>query len=537
MSASAFPIGMSSIGVPNPLSLFSSSSASKYAPVRMGSEDCIRRIKQIAKEISAKSPSKDIDGKFRCGVTLETMKEPTLISPCGHVFDRISTEGPVEAPVITCPNCRVPFQFRTPVLLIKNLIEKSEEEERIPTMAHFKRENKRLEKIYFQTGKECEEEQEYDEALIAYTQAFLHVNKSEAYAVLPKLYVKMDQKERAALAYLHLAMYQIEEGKIKEVIETLESAKQIAPNLLEIDVLLVSLALGVNPPQEQINEVLLLASTQKNPEDAIAIYKQVIAVSPRQLDVYAVLCPLIKEPLERNYLLLQAAGYAEQEGKAELALKFRNDAEIIIYPTSISKEDWINPAAFLAKLPKTQALQEFLLAPCPIYGNEGKMAAETHIVVARPKNILINDTLVSFTLTALNKLDTDSGGVGCIYVPDILKFENDLSSSLEIEFEWLVMTKDIFPESRNKSYEVQRNLVEAKGYQVPGFLDVVTCVLWEIRNSGTRFYTEGRYARCHEMIEGYHVIVGGFDLRGVYVFVDYLGENGESMGVAGLRKF
>ena len=59
----------------------------------MGSEDCIRRIKQTAKVISAQIPPKDNGGKFDCAVTLETMKEPTLIGPCGHTFDRLSTIG------------------------------------------------------------------------------------------------------------------------------------------------------------------------------------------------------------------------------------------------------------------------------------------------------------------------------------------------------------------------------------------------------------------------------------------------------------
>ena len=297
MSAIAPSIGMSSIAPlsqRNSASSSSSSSPNKYDPVRMGSEDCIRRIKQIAKVINAQIPPKNNGDKFNCGVTLETMKEPTLISPCGHIFDRPSTVGVAASPVTKCPNCRAEIQSRTPVLLVKNLIDEWQQEDRIPTFAHFKKEGKKLADTYIQTAKCCEEEKEYDEALSAYTQAFLYTKKSDAYAAIPQLYLKLEQKEQAVLAYLHLAMYQLQEGKVLAAIESLESAEEISPNPLKINALLVCLDLDTNPSQEQINEAILIASTQKDPEDAIAIYKHVIAINPRQLDVYMALMPSTK---------------------------------------------------------------------------------------------------------------------------------------------------------------------------------------------------------------------------------------------------
>ncbi len=59
MSTSAPQIGMSFIAPSSQgisASSSSSSSFNKYDPVRMGSEDCIRRIKQTAKVINAQIP-------------------------------------------------------------------------------------------------------------------------------------------------------------------------------------------------------------------------------------------------------------------------------------------------------------------------------------------------------------------------------------------------------------------------------------------------------------------------------------------------
>ena len=545
MSASAPPIGISSVAVisqGNSASSSSSSSPNKYDPVRMGSEDCIRRIKQTAKVISAQIPPKNNGDKFNCGVTLETMKEPTLIGPCGHTFDRLSTLGIVASPVTKCPNCRTNIQSRSPNLQIKTLIDEWQQEDRIPTLASFKEADGEEANFYLQMAGHAEKKGKYDAALTAYTQAFIYTKKSDAYAAIPQLYLKLGQKEQAVLAYLHLAMYQLQEGKVLAAIESLKSADEISPNPLKINALLVCLDLDTNPSQEQINEAILIASTQKDPEDAIAIYKHVIAINPRQLDVYMALSPLLKDPAERNHLLLKASRLAELEGNLELALKLRTETEakMPVYPTSISKEDWINPVAFLAKLPpKPQALQDYLAAPCPIFGGaEGKTRAETHIVVARPKDIIINGAPVPFTLSTLDKLDKESRGIGCRYIWDeILKAENNLDTPPEIEFEWLVMTKDVLPGSRHKDYAFQRNLAETKGYSVPGFRDAATCILWENRNSGTRFYNDNpwTYTRCHEMLQGYHLVVGGFAPGGLGVSNRY--DVPEYIGVAGLRKF
>jgi hypothetical protein len=212
-------------------------------------------------------------------------------------------------------------------------------------------------------------------------------------------------------------------------------------------------------------------------------------------------------------------------------------------PISISLEDWANPAAFLAKCPpKPKALVDFMEGPCPIY--PGKRAKETHIAVPLTKNFtrIIDGVTVTVprTLKTLDEFDKASGELGCRTISKpILKPDVDKPS--EIDFQWVVMTQDVLPESRNASCEDQDRLVSAKGYQMPGFLEVITCILWANRSLGIRLYSNSplTYTRCYEKVQGSPVAVGGFSPLGLNVYDGCLPYDRDDVcvGVGGMRKF
>ncbi len=503
---------------------------SKYDPIRMGKEDCIKRIKEVARKLNAQISQKE-DVKFDCPVTHCTMESPTILN-CSHTFEKSVVDQ-----VNICPTCRAPVSNPKPNLFVKGLIDEWKKEDRIPTLSHFKKENRKLAEVYLEGAKSAIDN---EDILEAYKNAFLHTKRSEDYAALPLFYERAGKPKKAALAYLHLALRQFEENKVQEAIRTLEHYKTISPIPVKMDALLLAHYLSLNPTSQQIAEAMIIASLQTDQEDAVSIYKQIIVHDPWHIKAYIALCSLLKDPAEKSYFLLKAADSADQKGEKELAIRLRKEAEACF---TISQEDWANPAAFLEKLPpKPQALLDFLSSPCPIYGNEGKTAAETHIVAPLIKNIskTVNGAPVTEPriLSNLNNLDKASGGLGCRYIWDeILKPEVDKPS--KVEFEWAAMTMDVLPGSRNKSYDFQKQLAESKGYKVPGFLDAATCILWENRYSGSRLYRDKRltYTRCHEVVDGYHLIVGGFGPGGLDVYYDdYYGDD-ECIGVGGLRKF
>ena len=80
------------------------------------------------------------------------------------------------------------------------------------------------------------------------------------------------------------------------------------------------------------------------------------------------------------------------------------------------------------------------------------------------------------------------------------------------------MTKDVLPESRNKSYARQQEMITELaqkniGYEVPETLEAVACIFAQYFGSNIRLFNElSSYTRCKEGLL-YQIIVGGFDWR------------------------
>ena len=90
---------------------------------------------------------------------------------------------------------------------------------------------------------------------------------------------------------------------------------------------------------------------------------------------------------------------------------------------------------------------------------------------------------------------------------------------------WVLMTNDVIPDSCNKSWEDQQNLVvkyKEQGYKLLSVIDAATCLLLEYVETGRRFYTDSpyRYTRCVEGVTIDHLgevplAVGNFAPRGL----------------------
>ncbi|MDN3508580.1 MAG: hypothetical protein P0S93_00870 [Candidatus Neptunochlamydia sp.] len=110
---------------------------------------------------------------------------------------------------------------------------------------------------------------------------------------------------------------------------------------------------------------------------------------------------------------------------------------------------------------------------------------------------------------------------------------------------WVLMTKDIIPGSRNKTYDCQKELVHTKGrgsYELPSAIEAAASILMHYFKTGECLYIRDpeTYTRCQKTVTGeqYPVTIGGFssyvlDLR------CYSGSNSNEKedGVAAVRKF
>ena len=127
--------------------------------------------------------------------------------------------------------------------------------------------------------------------------------------------------------------------------------------------------------------------------------------------------------------------------------------------------------------------------------------------------------------------------VGYRYIWDkILKKDKEIP--IEKSY-WILKRKNIVPKSRNKPFEAQEKLVQNFGANanVPTIREEVFFNFAVYAKFGECPYGDNpwTYGRCVEIVNGYHVVVGGFSPSGLHV--DYYDFDDESFGAGARWKF
>jgi hypothetical protein len=102
---------------------------------------------------------------------------------------------------------------------------------------------------------------------------------------------------------------------------------------------------------------------------------------------------------------------------------------------------------------------------------------------------------------------------------------------------WVLIDKNVIPESRNKDYETQERMVEERGCSMPSVLEAMVLNLMVFASTGERLYGQEpwTYTRCIEKVDGqYPVVVGGFGSDGLSVPHNIFDD--DSYGVACARR-
>jgi len=110
---------------------------------------------------------------------------------------------------------------------------------------------------------------------------------------------------------------------------------------------------------------------------------------------------------------------------------------------------------------------------------------------------------------------------------------------------WVLMTKDVLPGSRAKSYGEQQKIVadlaekSLISYEVPETLESAVCILSQYFGSNIRLFSDNpwTYTRCKDKVQGYQTVVGGFAPAGLGVRSHHYRYDYDNFGVAALRKF
>ena len=188
-----------------------------------------------------------------------------------------------------------------------------------------------------ETARSCIEQEKYEEALEWYSKAFKCTKDWRHYVELPEFLEKISKFEKATLAYLYLAVYQLLDGKLTETIETLEHCKKITPLSQQIDKFLIHLYFSNKQPDNAIKLALQSVQTITNRKQVLNLYKQILIIDPCQWDVYQSLSRLLTTPQAKAHILLKGAWHALENKKYVIALELAKKANKIYEDSFIDR--------------------------------------------------------------------------------------------------------------------------------------------------------------------------------------------------------
>jgi hypothetical protein len=181
-------------------------------------------------------------------------------------------------------------------------------------------------------------------------------------------------------------------------------------------------------------------------------------------------------------------------------------------------------------------IEEILSSPCIFWPD--KKVRDTHLLVLVPETV----NGKAFHLDSLAEL-IQSPKIGhktqySYYSSDV---KNDLGTK-SLGSHWILMTRDVIPNSLSRSYEDQKVLVQKHAqsskipYELPKALEVTTAILMHHVETGERLYPNV-WTRCQERMDNnqWPAAIGGFSSGGVSVaYADDWG--GGYRGLGCLRK-
>ena len=160
-------------------------------------------------------------------------------------------------------------------------------------------------------------------------------------------------------------------------------------------------------------------------------------------------------------------------------------------------------------------IDQILNSPCPFW--PGKIVAETHVLTLIPKTV----NGQPLTLDSLGELiQHPKQGTAMRYSSYEEEVQEECGNMSVENSHWVLMTRDVIPNSRNKSYEDQKKLIAkaGNGYTVPAILDATASILMAYFAKGWQLYPntpEITYTLCQEMVWEYQTACGSLTSEGL----------------------
>lgn len=206
----------------------------------------------------------------------------------------------------------------------------------------------------------------------------------------------------------------------------------------------------------------------------------------------------------------------------------------IVEQYAIGPKKWKNIANIGEAGPIPQGMIKILKQPCPFF--KGKQVGQTHMLVWIPSSLNGNPLTLNSLGQFVKAKSFPANDNGYEYA--YLSIKDQIGDKIIENPGWVLITKNVLPESKEKSYNYQKEMVEKyTGYDVPKALEMTFCIFAKYYSSNTRLFSVDPFenTRCQDEVDGNHVVIGGFTSSGLSVERDNIFCD-EDYGIAAIRK-
>jgi hypothetical protein len=307
------------------------------------------------------------------------------------------------------------------------------------------------------------------------------------------------------------------------------------------------------------NEAVTNANTARDAAVARANEEVVVANTARDAAVVRANEEVVRATTEKEEALAReneavtnantardAAVAKANELREELAAREQEIAQtsnalaVALRPRIFGEAEWKQYFGDVGSAPPLPSdMATILDGPCPFWPDQ--LVKDTHLLVLIPATV----GGVPFTLNRLGELiqHPSNGGHRTEYNFYDQRTKAQIGAESPPRSYWVLMTRDVLPDSRSKTYKAQKEMVARYAsrvglpYELPHALEAATAILMHHAREGERFFGNDplTYTRCQEVLDGFPVIVGGFSSGGLVV--NYYSHVRDSHGASCLRKF
>jgi len=386
-----------------------------------------------------------------------------------------------------------------------------------------------LQNLWLKLGKAYQESKQLGLAEKTYRKAFERFHQFEEALALAEVLKGAGKTQESVHVYYEAAVEALLEQNSDRLSLCTREIKQIDPHLQHLD---------LNQRMHLLTQehILKLQAQNEKLSNELSLAHQEIAIANKKIASLE----QVVQPLREKSLQEEKRRIAEEQEKlrqAELERKMREELSQIWFGKA-KWEKYFGDVGVEPPLPKD--IIEVLKSPCPYW--IGKRVEETHMLVLIPQTVNGRP----LTLNTLQELiqSPQGGGQATKYQYYYDVAQKELGDQSVPKSYWALITKDVLPNSRNKTYSEQQALIKGP-YAVPGALEIATGILMHHVQAGERLYSDSpqTYTRCQEKLSnGYRVVVGSFGSSGLLVYHDGSFLNGgdrrhDYSGLGGVRKF